>query len=136
MQSSARERRRRRKEVDTTLTSSVGEWAMFTVYCPDILLRNSVCARHFRHSNRVCHAMLYISAAYAVLRCSSICLSVLECFIMFYSFYILNPAPGCYTSINSMYVCLSVRVSVAFVFSVETSKHILKNFSPSGGHTT
>jgi len=49
--------------------------------------------------------MLCISAAYAIMRTD--CVSV----------------------------CLSVCVSVTFVSSVETSKHIIKIFSPSGSHT-
>jgi len=32
-------------------------------------------------------------------------------------------------------VCLSVRLSVTFVYSVETNKHIFNIFSPSGSHT-
>jgi len=32
-------------------------------------------------------------------------------------------------------VCLSVRLSVAFVDHVETNKHIFEFFSPSGSHT-
>ena len=49
--------------------------------------------------------MLCISAAYAVMRCLSVCLSV------------------------------RVRVSVTFVDHVKTNKHIVEIFSPSGSHT-
>ena len=53
--------------------------------------------------SRFCRAMLCISAAYAVMRCLSVCPSV----------------------------CLSVRLSVTFLDHVETNKHIFEIFSPS-----
>ena len=36
---------------------------------------------------------------------------------------------------RAVYVCLSVRLSVTFVYFVETSKYIFKMYSPSGSHT-
>ena len=35
---------------------------------------------------------------------------------------------------HSVSVCLSVYVSVTFVYHVKTNKHIIKIFSPSGSH--
>jgi len=40
-----------------------------------------------------------------------------------------------YAVVRCLSVCLSVRVSITFVFSVETSKHIFKNFSPPSSYT-
>jgi len=34
--------------------------------------------------------------------------------------------------VRCLFVCLPVRLSVTFVYSVETNKHIMKLFSPSG----
>jgi len=43
----------------------------------------------------------------------------------------------CISAVNAIMRCLSVRLSVTvtFVHSVETNKHIFNFFSPSGNHT-
>jgi len=40
-----------------------------------------------------------------------------------------------YAVMQFLSVCLSVRLSVTLVYCIETSKHILKHFSPSGRAT-
>jgi len=41
----------------------------------------------------------------------------------------------CISAAYAVAQCLSVRLSVTFMYSVETNKHIFKSFSPSDSHT-
>jgi len=57
--------------------------------------------------------------------------------LFFFSVYFYFIAAQCYAQERNMPSCgvrLSVCLSVAFVYSVKTSNHIL-NFSPSNSHT-